>query len=227
MRGTEATGTPAAGTPAAVPPTPRPDGPAEHAVVVRDGRGDPDADFGAFVRAAAPELGRVAWYLCGDPVRAQDLLQHALLRTYLAWGRVHDGDPVAYTRRVLANARIDTWRKDRRETLTSPDAMPDPSADDGAAARAERDRLGRALRALPTQQRRVVALRHLVGLTEAETAAELGVSLGTVKSTASRGLARLRELLAEDPGATPAPRPTAPTSPRTHPTGPTHDGSAP
>ena len=181
-------------------PYPRTVGTVDDAAVMPYGRTDPDAEFAAFVRTASPELGRVAWYLCGDPVRAEDLLQHALLRTYLAWGRLRDGDPVAYTRRVLANARIDTWRKDRRETLTAPLAMPDPTADDGAAARAERDRLGRALRALPTQQRRVVVLRHLLGLSEAETAAELGVSLGTVKSTASRGLVRLRDLLAEPIG---------------------------
>ena len=183
----------------------------EDAVVVPEGRGDPDADFASFVRAASPELGRVAWYLCGDPVRAEDLLQQAFLRTYLAWGRVRDGDPVAYTRRILANARIDTWRKDRRETLTAPLAVPAAAAGDGAAARAERDHLSQALRALPTQQRRVVVLRHLVGLSEAETAAELGVSLGTVKSTASRGLARLRGLLAEPRGTpTSAPEGSAP-----------------
>lgn len=186
---------------------------AEDAAVVPDRPGDRDADFAAFVRSASPELGRVAWYLCGDPVRAEDLLQHAFLRTYLAWARLEDGDPLAYTRRVLANSRIDSWRKDRRETLTSPQAMPESAADDGAAARAERDRLGRALRALPTQQRRVVVLRHLVGLTEAETAAELGVSLGTVKSTASRGLVRLRALLAEPSAAPPRTAPTPTTSP--------------
>lgn len=198
MGGVSSTGEPASPAPAA--------GSVQDAVVLLDGRGDRDAEFAAFVRAASPELGRVAWYLCGDPVRAEDLLQHALLRTYLAWGRLHGGDPVAYTRRVLANTRIDIWRKERRESLTAPEAMPDAGADDGAATRAERDRLGRALRALPTQQRRIVALRHLVGLSEAETAAELGVSLGTVKSTASRGLARLRELLAE-PTDTMPPRP--------------------
>lgn len=185
------------GTDVPTTPVPRTTGTVEDAVVMTDGRADPDAEFAAFVRAASPELGRVAWYLCGDPVRAEDLLQHALLRTYLAWGRLQYGDPVAYTRRILTNSRIDTWRKDRRETLTAPLAMPELAADDGAAGRAERDRLGRALRALPTQQRRVVVLRHLLGLSEAETAAELGVSLGTVKSTASRGLARLRDLLAE------------------------------
>ncbi|WP_291382215.1 SigE family RNA polymerase sigma factor [Demequina sp.] len=182
--------------------------PPEESVVMTAGRVDADAEFSAFVRAASPELGRVAWYLCGDPVRAEDLLQHALLRTYLAWARVRNDDPVAYTRRILSNARIDGWRKGRREALTAPLAMPEPSADDGAAARAERDLLGRALRALPPQQRRVVVLRHVLDLSEADTAAELGVSVGTVKSTASRGLARLRELLAEPSGPTPPGRST-------------------
>lgn len=190
------------------PPEPVPSRAPEETVVLAAGRADTDAEFSAFVRAASPELGRVAWYLCGDPVRAEDLLQHALLRTYLAWGRVRHGDPVAYTRRTLSNARIDGWRKDRRETLTAPRAMPEPSADDGAAALAERDHLGRALRALPLQQRRVVVLRHVVDLSEADTAVELGVSVGTVKSTASRGLARLRELLDERPGPTASGRST-------------------
>ncbi|WP_291379863.1 SigE family RNA polymerase sigma factor [Demequina sp.] len=181
----------------------------DQTVVLAGGRADADAEFSAFVRAASPELGRVAWYLCGDPVRAEDLLQHALLRTYLAWGRVRHGDPVAYTRRTLTNARIDGWRKSRRETLTAPLAMPDPPADDGALARAEQDRLGRALRSLPPRQRRVVVLRHLLDLSEADTADELGVSVGTVKSTASRGLARLRELLAEPADST-SPRGSTP-----------------
>ncbi|MBC7292273.1 MAG: SigE family RNA polymerase sigma factor [Actinotalea sp.] len=159
---------------------------------------DRDAEFAAFVRATSAELGRIAWYLCGDPVRAEDLLQQSYLRTYLAWGRARAGDPLAYTRRVLSNGRIDGWRRERREVLSAPADLPDRFTPDGAAAHAERDRLGRALRALPARQRRVVVLRHLVGLSEQETAAELGVSVGTVKSTASRGLARLRAALGDD-----------------------------
>lgn len=171
----------------------------ETLVVVGDAPPDRDVEFAAFVRATSAELGRVAWYLCGDPVRAEDLLQQSLLRTYLAWGRAREGDPVAYARRVLSNGRIDGWRRERREVLSAPQDLPDGATSDGAAARAERDRLGRALRALPARQRRVVVLRHLVGLSEKEVAAELAVSLGTVKSTASRGLARLRAELGEDP----------------------------
>lgn len=170
---------------------------ASSAVVLPGNPADLDEEFTGFVRRSSAELGRVAWYLCGDPVRAEDLLQHAYLRAYLAWPRIRSGDPIAYTRRVLSNSRIDRWRKERREHLTEPSAMPELAADDGAAARAEQDRLGRALQMLPTKQRRIVVLRHLMGLSEAETATELGVSLGTVKSTASRGLARLRDLVQE------------------------------
>ena len=164
---------------------------------------DRDTDFAAFVRRSSPELGRLAWLLCGDAVRAEDLLQSALLRTYLAWSRAGAGDPVAYTRRVLVNARIDDWRHLRRERLTAPEDLPVASVASGADVQAERDRLVRALATLTARQRRVVVLRHLVGLPEAEVAADLGVSLGTVKSTASRGLAQLRAVLTDDDGGAP------------------------
>lgn len=156
-----------------------------------------EAEFAAFVRDAGPALGRTAWLLCGDEHRAQDLVQLALMRTYLAWPRARAGDPLAYARRVLANARIDAWRTVRREVLTSPDELPDGRVAAADGHHAERDRLVRALLTLSTRQRRVVVLRHLVGLSEREVADDLGVSLGTVKSTASRGLAQLRTVLAE------------------------------
>lgn len=171
----------------------------EHAdVIVPRPRGDRallDAEFARFVRAASPELGRVAWFLTGDETRAQDLLQSAFVRTYLSWQRVRQGDPLAYTRRVMTHARIDSWRKHRRELLTAPEHLPEGSASSHEDAHADRDRLTRALLTLTARQRRIVVLRHLVGLPEAEVAAELGVSIGTVKSTASRGLRQLREIL--------------------------------
>jgi len=162
---------------------------------------DRDAEFSAFVAESGPALVRTAWLLCGDPTRAQDLAQHALLRTYLAWPRVRDGNPLGYARRVVATARIDSWRKDRREVLTDGRLLEAGEGSD-ADAHAERDLLVRALLTLGAQQRRIVVLRYLVGLPEAEVAADLGVSLGTVKSTASRGLARLRAVLGDtDPSA--------------------------
>lgn len=164
-------------------------------------RGGRDEEFTAFVRAHQADLLRTAWLLVGDAHRAEELTQQALVRTYGAWDRVADGDPLAYTRRVLVNLRTDTWRRRRREVLVAD--LPDDAAPHGTAAeapavdrQAERDLLVRALATLTPRQRRVVVLRHLVGRTEAEVAHDLGISVGTVKSTSSRALAALRTVLA-------------------------------
>lgn len=157
-----------------------------------------DAEFTAFMADHAGDLRRTAWLLVGDVHRAEELAQEALARTYASWGRAREGDPLAYARRVLANLRIDTWRRRRREVLT--DAVPEGEAP-GAEGRADdRDQLVRALALLNAKQRRVVVLRHLVGLSEAEVAADLGISVGTVKSNASRALAVLRDALSPEGG---------------------------
>jgi RNA polymerase sigma-70 factor (sigma-E family) len=159
--------------------------------------GDTEAEFASFVSRSAPALARTAWLLCGDTHQAEELVQQAMMKTYLAWPKARRGEPLAYARRILANLRIDGWRRRRREVLMASDALPDRS-DGGqspADRHAERDRLTRALLLLPTKQRRIVVLRHLEGLPEREVADALGVSVGTVKSTASRGIARLREVL--------------------------------
>lgn len=162
----------------------------------------PEAEFTAFVAQSGPGLHRTAHLLTGDAHRAEELVQATLVKTYLAWPRACATDPEAYARRVLANQRIDTWRKHRREVLVDPVDVPDAadataraSADPVASAAADRDEVIRALLALTPRQRRVVVLRHLVGLSDAEVAADLGVSVGTVKSTASRALAQLRARL--------------------------------
>lgn len=159
-----------------------------------------DEEFSAFMSAHAGDLLRTAWLLCGDAHRAEELTQQALVRTYAAWSRARAGDPLAYSRRILANLRVDTWRRRRREVLTAPDELPDGPGRvrvgaDPHATTHDRDQLVRALAQLTERQRRIVVLRHLVGLPEAQVAAELGVSVGTVKSTASRGLATLRAVL--------------------------------
>ncbi len=182
--------------------TPDPDGAAVHLV----GRHrTADDEFTAFVTAHQAELLRTAWLLVGDAHRAEELTQQALVRTYAAWPRAGSGDPLAYTRRVLVNLRTDTWRRRRREVLV--DGVPDEAvglgahpARDAADDHADRDRLVRALAGLTPRQRRVVVLRHLVGLPEAEVADHLGVSVGTVKSTSSRALALLRETLGTSTG---------------------------
>lgn len=159
--------------------------------------GDKEAEFAGFMARSAPALARTAWLLCGDTHQAEELVQQALIKTYLAWPKARQGEPLAYARRVLANLRIDRWRRRRREVLMASDTLPDRT-DGGqspADQHAERDRLTRALLQLPVKQRRIVVLRHLEGLTEREVAEAVGVSVGTVKSTASRGIGRLREVL--------------------------------
>ncbi|MFI8527440.1 SigE family RNA polymerase sigma factor [Promicromonospora sukumoe] len=159
--------------------------------------GDKEAEFASFMSRSAPALARTAWLLCGDTHQAEELVQQALMKTYLAWPKARQGEPLAYARRVLANQRIDGWRRRRREVLMSADTLPERAGDRQGTdeLHAERDRLARALRLLPTKQRRIVVLRHLEGLSEREVADAAGVSVGTVKSTASRGLVRLREIL--------------------------------
>jgi RNA polymerase sigma-70 factor (sigma-E family) len=162
-----------------------------------------EEQFRLFAVESTAALHRIAYLLCGDDHRAHDLTQIALERTYRHWSRLKDGNPFAYARRVLATARIDGWRRTRREVLQSPEdvvvaqeASRSPALDSGNQV-AERERLVRALRRLGPGQRRVVVLRHLLDRSEADVAEELGVSIGNVKSQGARGLARLRELLSE------------------------------
>ncbi|MBL0884724.1 SigE family RNA polymerase sigma factor [Myceligenerans indicum] len=172
-----------------------------HDVEVVRAHSDPVAAFTAFAQESTPALYRIAYLLCGDEHRAHDLVQLALERTYAAWRRVGDGNPFAYARRVIVTARIDGWRRTRREVLSDdPAGGGGPTTPSSDLEIAERDRLVRALLALPLKQRRVVVLRYLLDRSEKETAAELGVSTGTVKSTASRALARLRTLVAPERG---------------------------
>ena len=157
-----------------------------------DGR---DEQFAAFVTGAGPYLLHTAELLCGDMARAQDLVQATFERTYRSWSKARDGDPWAYARRILVNLRIDGWRRTRREILAAPADLPDPATPDHAGVVTARHTVVRALARLPVAQRRVVVLRHLLDLTEAEVARELEISVGTVKSHNARALSRLREIL--------------------------------
>jgi len=155
-----------------------------------------DAAFVAYVAQRRPHLYRSAWLLCGDPHRAEDVVQETLTKLYLAWRHVSRADRVdAYVRRMLVNANIDesrkTWYRERT-TAEPPDtpATPDSGEDD--------DELWTALQALPAGQRRVVVLRHYWGLTVEETASDLGVSAGTIKSQTSAALSSLRRVLAPE-----------------------------
>ena len=155
--------------------------------------GEFDDEFADFVTRWSPALLRVAFLLTSDRGEAEDLLQTALLKTSRHWGRLADREAVyAYVRRVLVTTHT-SWRRRRRVHEVLIDRLPEPAS--GGSTELEPGRALQALEQLPRQMRAVVVLRYYEGLTEAETADALGCSLGSVKSQASRGLARLRELL--------------------------------
>lgn len=158
---------------------------------------DADGEFRDFVIARSPALLAFAWMLTNDAGRAEDLLQTSLARTWMHWSRLdHDGDPVAYVRKVMANTATAWWgRRWRGELPTS--NPPDVALEDAYASSDQRDALRRALAQLPRRQRAVVVLRYYEGLSEAETARALGCSVGSVKSQASRGLSRLRDVVVD------------------------------
>ncbi len=152
--------------------------------------------FEEFVRARTAALSRVAYLLTGDHHLAEDLVQQALLRVAGRWpALVARGDPDAYVRRVMYNQRISWWRRGEPPTTrheVPQEVTPDPG-DGIVAAVAVRQALAR----LGPRQRAVLILRYFEDLTEARTAEILGISVGTVKSQARDGLARLRALAPE------------------------------
>ncbi|MCW2791166.1 MAG: SigE family polymerase sigma factor [Nocardioides sp.] len=157
-------------------------------------RASRDEEYAAFVAARQNHLRRIAYALCGDWHRADDLLQTALVKLYVAWPRVHrDGREEAYVRQILVRANIDDSRRPWRRERPGLDGH-DPAAPEGLPVE-ERSALFAALQELAPMQRRTVVLRHWLGLSVEETAHELRISTGTVKSHSSRGLARLQAVL--------------------------------
>ncbi|MCS0635115.1 SigE family RNA polymerase sigma factor [Streptomyces sp. LP05-1] len=158
--------------------------------------------FTSYVRARGPMLLRTARSLTANPSDAEDLLQTALAKTYVAWDRIEDHRALdGYVRRALLNTRTSQWRKRRIEEYIcdeppEPVGRPEP---DLAERQVLRDALWRAIMRLPDRQRAMVVLRYYEDLSEVQTAELLGVSVGTVKSAVSRALRKLRD----DPGLTP------------------------
>lgn len=164
--------------------------------IFRD-RGADDARFAQLVREATPSLTHTAWLLTGDADASRELVQAALVKTYLSWSRVDPATAVGYARRVLVNHHTDTWRKGRREVTVDDfhdGVHPTSSPHDLSDAR---DEVVRLLATLPTRQREVVVLRYYSGLSEREVAETLGISTGSVKTHASRGLTALRAIATE------------------------------
>lgn len=150
-----------------------------------------DAAFTEFMASASPSLMRTAWLLCGDRELSRDLVQAALVKTYAAWSRVRPEEALAYARRILVNERNDRYRRGLKTEVPT-EQLPDLGETRSDSSVEDRDQVLRLLATLPDQQRRVVVLRYYNDMSEADVARALGITVGSVKSAASRGLANLR-----------------------------------
>lgn len=164
-----------------------------------------DDSFEDYVHASGPRLKRLAFLLTGDLHQAEDLLQSAYAKAMPHWRKVKGYDvPDAYMRRVMVSIRTSWWRRSRGREVIVPEIPEQGSGtttvDDTVI---DNQVLLAALRALPDRQRAAVVLRHWCDLSEAETAQTMACSVGTVKSTTSRGLASLRAALDERSDARP------------------------
>ena len=151
-----------------------------------------DPDFRDYVQTRRQSLLRTAYLLTGNLADAEDLVQSALAKTYLAWDRIEDrGALDGYVRRAIINTHISSWRRRRLQEYPT-DELPDQAVADHATSSDLQETLRRAVDRLPRRMRAVVMLRYYEDMTEAEVAEALGVSLGTVKSTVARAVAKLR-----------------------------------
>jgi len=155
-----------------------------------------EEEFREYVRTRGPALLRAAHQLTGHPLDAEDLLQNALTKTYLAWQRIEDrGALDGYVRRAMVNINISQWRRRKLEEYPS-DELPEVTVSHEPVACGEvHEQLERALEELPERMRAAIVLRYYEDMTEPEIARTLGISVGTVKSTVSRGMAKLRAAL--------------------------------
>lgn len=158
------------------------------------------AAFAEFVTARSGALHRAAYLMVGDVELAQDLVQEALTKTYVAWPRLREaGNAEAYTRKVITNTAISWFRKKswKGEGATTTGLLPELAAAGHAEGVTDRAALMAALAELPPRQRAAIVLRFYDDLTEAQTAAAMDCAVGTVKSQVSAGLSKLRTLLGD------------------------------
>ena len=164
-----------------------------------------DVEFSEYMAARQPSLLRTAYLLTGDRHTAEDLVQTALAKLYLSWERVQKQESVdGYVRRILVNEHNSLWRRPWKRRERVADELPERATSGGGGAGHDAD-LWALVQTLPAKQRAAVVLRYYEELSEAETAAVLGVSVGTVKSQTSRALVALRTRAGDlRPGSTPS-----------------------
>ena len=162
---------------------------------------DVDEAFTTYVAQRRLRLFRAACLLCGDPHQAEDIVQDALARLYAAWPRASRADNIdGYVRRAIVNSHLNQVRRPWRREQVVADVGERPTP--VRLPTEDLQVMWAALRNLPLGQRKVIVLRHYLGLSVEETAADLDISTGTVKSQTSDALAALRRALAAEFGAT-------------------------
>ncbi|MCW2797803.1 SigE family RNA polymerase sigma factor [Nocardioides sp.] len=157
-------------------------------------------EFAEFVAARSPALHRAAYLMVGDVGLAQDLVQEALTKTYVAWPRLRDkANAEAYTRRAITTTAISWYRRKRWSSERSTETLPEQPSPGHADRVTDSAFLWECLLALPVRQRAAIVLRYYEDLTEAQTAEAMGCAVGTVKSQVSAGISKLRNRLGDDP----------------------------
>jgi RNA polymerase sigma-70 factor (sigma-E family) len=156
-----------------------------------------EEDFTAFVLARSARLVHIARMLCGNAALAEDLVQTALEKAYLRWDRIELGDPFGYVRQAVVNQHLSwvrrrPWRERPSGSSAELDQQQRLSVVDPSGAVDRRLAITEALGTLSRRERAVVVLRYIEDLTEVQTAAILGVAVGTVKSANARALQKLR-----------------------------------
>jgi RNA polymerase sigma-70 factor (sigma-E family) len=158
-----------------------------------------EVGFAGFVRDNTPALLRTAYLLTGNALQAEDLVQDTLVRLYPKWDRVQAADvPLAYVRRSLTNGFINQNRRASRREVAYEDVPERVDPFDPVDQLADRDQIWAGLRHLSERQRAALVLRFFEDMSDDDAATALGCRVGTVRSLVSRGLAVLREQLAED-----------------------------
>ena len=161
---------------------------------------DREEAFSEYVAARRAQLFRTACLLCGDPDLAEDIVQNTLARLYVDWPRVTRADNVeGYVRRMLVNSHYSDRRRPWRRESAS--AAPVELPLEPGISPEDADAIWTAIRGLPPGQRKVVVLRHVWDRSVEETAADLGISTGTVKTQTRDALSALRRALTADFGA--------------------------
>ena len=156
------------------------------------------AAFAEFAAGRGRALHRAAYLMVGDEQLAQDLVQEALTKTYVAWPRLRDpNNAEAYCRKAITTTAITWFRRKGWDNERPTEALPERPGHTQTDAVDDRSMVWAALQQLPPRQRAALVLRFYEDLTEAQTAAAMGCAVGTVKSQVAAGLKKLRDRLGD------------------------------